>query len=145
MRTCQSSLVDNTEMGTTSKREKILKVVQRIDRIGVRRPAVLANSSDSSRLLGLDDGLIAFAPRNAQVGDLVCQFKWCDFFIILRKDDQTARSGIESDMQAFKIVGTAGLIWKPVESKRMSDLKSVKVDLHVDIHGHTSQVMLGVP
>lgn len=46
--------------------------------------ATLPNEQDGDRLLGLDNGLLAFAPKDARIGGLVCQFKWCDFFVVIR-------------------------------------------------------------
>lgn len=62
-----------------------LGAVETVEQIRGIRSYSLSSKSDGDRLLGLESGLIAFAPRDAQIGDLVCQFEGCNFFVIVRK------------------------------------------------------------
>lgn len=92
--------------------------------------ANLPNEHDGDRILGLDNGLIAFAPKEAELGDLVCQLKWCDFFVIIRETDQSVNSDELKQSPTFKIVGTAGVIRKP---DNVDLLEQEKVTLNLDI------------
>jgi hypothetical protein len=115
-----------------------LGAVETLEKIRRIRSYSLSNELDGDRLLGLESGLIAFAPRDAQIGDLVCQFEGCNFFVILRQEDNAVVTDGAEEGPLFKIVGTSNMVKKPHASphdkgKEKEKEKYEKVMLYLDI------------
>jgi hypothetical protein len=115
-----------------------LGAVEKLEQIRGIRSYSLSNESDGDGLLGLENGLIAFAPRDSQIGDLVCQFEGCNFFVILREEDRAVVNDGAEEKLLFKIVGTSNMVKRPHtmphdEGKEKEKEKSDKLWLHLDI------------
>jgi hypothetical protein len=111
-----------------------LGAVETLEKIRRIRSYSLSNELDGDRLLGLESGLIAFAPRDAQIGDLVCQFEGCNFFVILREEDNAVVTDGAEEGPLFKIVGTSNMVKKPHTSQyNKGKEKFDKVTLYLDI------------
>lgn len=54
--------------------------------------------------------LVAFAPKAAEIGDLVCQFERCNFLIILRNNNFNLNDDGEKLNGMFQVVRSARLI-----------------------------------
>jgi hypothetical protein len=111
-----------------------LGAVETLEKIRRIRSYSLSNEFDGDRLLGLEGGLIAFAPRDAQIGDLVCQFEGCNFFVILREEDNAVVTDGAEEGPLFKIVGTSNMVKKPQKSPNDKGKENFdKVTLYLDI------------
>jgi hypothetical protein len=117
------------------KERLIIGAVETLQRIRRSSSYSLSNDVDGDRILGLTDGLIAFAPKDAQLGDLVCQFEGCNFFVIIREEDGAFVVDGAKKRPLFRIVGTSNMVKKPHKSPQdkgeESELEKVKLYLDV--------------
>ncbi|CZR68902.1 uncharacterized protein PAC_18803 [Phialocephala subalpina] len=111
------------------------RVASKVDKLRKTRSKSITVEEDGSRLLGLEDGMIASAPKDAEIGDLICQFEGCNFFVMLREEENGTFVDGEKESPMFKIIGTSSMVKKPEktpEVKEREKARAEKVKIYLD-------------